>query len=99
MIEKHLLNHCTLIATDTYTDALSAVQQQNPDIVVLDDDNLTEALNFCRNLSELNAVRVPIILVTNNDANTAHTPFDQLVILPKPLDSRSLLANINRFLL
>lgn len=99
MIEKQLLSHCSLISTDTYTDALSAAQQQNPDIVVLDDDDISQALNFCRHLSELNALRVPIILITNEDDSSAHTPFDQLVVLHKPVDSRSLLANINRFLL
>jgi diguanylate cyclase (GGDEF)-like protein len=99
IIEKQLLSHCTLISAETYTDALSAAQQQNPDIVVLDDDDIAQALNFCRNLSELNAVRVPIILITNEENTSAHTPFDQLVVLHKPIDSRSLLANINRFLL
>ncbi|WP_394201956.1 GGDEF domain-containing response regulator [Marinagarivorans algicola] len=98
LIERQLLSHCTLINVDSYTDALSATQQQRPDIVVIDDDDIHEALNFCKNLSELDAVRVPVILVTADDGSSAQSPFDQLVILPKPLDSRSLLANINRFL-
>lgn len=98
LIERQLLSHCTLINVNSYTDALSLTQQQRPDIVVIDDDNIQEALNFCKNLSELNTVRVPVILVTAEDGIKAHSPFDQLVILSKPLDSRSLLANINRFL-
>ena len=65
---------------------------------LIDDANIQEALNFCKNLFELNAVRVPVILVTVEDDIKTHPPFDQLVVLPKPLDSRSLLANINRFL-
>ncbi len=98
LIEHQLLSHCTLINVDSYTDALSATQRQRPDIVVIDDDDTHEALNFCKNLSELDAVRVPVILVTADDSSNTPSPFDQLVILPKPLDSRSLLANINRFL-
>lgn len=98
LIEKQLLNHCSLIMTDSYTDALSATQQQSPDVVVLDDNDAKEALNFCRNLAELDAVRVPVILVTGDQEEPGKSYFDQLVILPKPLDSRSLLANINRFL-
>lgn len=97
LIEKQLLNYCSLIDAVTYTDALSAAQQQNPDIVVLDDDNIHNALNFCRSLSDLNTVRVPVILLTNEE-NTAAAQYDQLLVLPKPVDSRSLLANINRFL-
>lgn len=97
LIEKQLLNYCSLIDAPSYTDALSAAQQQNPDIVVLDDDNLDNALNFCRSLSDLNAVRVPVILLTNEE-NTTSDHYDQLLVLPKPVDSRSLLANINRFL-
>ena len=97
LIEKQLLNYCSLIDAPTYTDALSAAQQQNPDIVVLDDDNIHNALNFCRSLSDLNAVRVPVILLTNEE-NTSTEQYDQLLVLPKPVDSRSLLANINRFL-
>ena len=98
LIEQQLLNHCTLITVDSYTDALRTAQQQNPDIVVLDDDNINNALNFYHNLAALGAVRVPVILVTNATNPVANTPFEQLVVLPKPLDSRSLLANINRFL-
>lgn len=98
IIERQLLSHCSLINTSTYTDALSATQQQRPDIVVIDDDDATQALNFCKNLSELNSLRVPIILVTAEYSAADTHRLEELVILPKPIDSRSLLANINRFL-
>lgn len=99
LIEEQLMSYCSLIVANSYTEALSTAQQQNPDIVVLDDDNTQEALNFCRYLEELDATRVPVILVTSNAESTQRATIEQLVVLPKPLDSRSLLANINRFLI
>ncbi len=98
LIEQQLLNHCNLITVDSYTDALRASQQQNPDVVVIDDDNSEDALNFCHNLAQLDTLRVPVILVSSSESASNLAPFEQIIVLPKPLDSRSLLANINRFL-
>jgi diguanylate cyclase (GGDEF)-like protein len=98
-ILEQLSSHCTVIRTQSYADAISHLQQQAPDIVMLDDDNIDDALHFCQQLESLDALRVPIILVTAHERARELAKQVQWVVLSKPVDSRQLLANINRFLI